>query len=91
MRHRVKPLSQEERQKAWRADQPYRPAVERGYPELLEASKELRRQGVWFIDASLLFAGETDTLYEDSCCHLNQRGNGLLGHFIAEHLAEAMR
>jgi hypothetical protein len=45
-----------------------------------------RRDAVHFVDLTMLFKDVEETIYEDDCCHVNQRGNDL----IAAKLAEAM-
>jgi hypothetical protein len=82
-----KPLSEAERAVAYRADHPYRAAVETGYPRLIAAGEDLRRAGVDFVDLSRAFADVSEPLYVDDCCHFNQRGNAIL----AERLAPALR
>jgi hypothetical protein len=82
-----KPLSAAERRDAWRADHPYREPIARGYPLLIAAGAELSADGVQFRDASGLFRGLSETLYQDTCCHLNARGNERLARFVAEQLA----
>lgn len=82
-----KPLSEEERRLFYQADHPYRPGVEAGYPLLRQAGKELAQRGVAFTDLSQLFAATTETVYVDSCCHLNPQGSELLGKAIAASLS----
>ena len=48
--------------------------------------RALRGDGVHFVDLTMLFKDVEETIYEDDCCHVNQRGNNL----IAAKLAEAM-
>jgi hypothetical protein len=54
-----------------------------GYPRLREAGRELREDGVHFLDASMLFLDEPGTLYVDNC-HYNEEGRRLLTMAIAE-------
>ena len=49
-------------------------------------SREGGRDGVHFVDLTMLVKDVEETIYEDDCCHVNQRGNDL----IAAKLAEAM-
>lgn len=82
-----KPLSAEERRTAWSADHPFRPPVEEGWPHLVAAGAGLAAEGVAFHDLTGLFADKGETLYIDDCCHLNVRGNELLGEAIGRALA----
>lgn len=68
-------------------DYKYRAAAERGYPLLVAAAAELRREGLPVLDATDIFASERESVYRDHCCHLNDRGNALLVDAIAEALA----
>ncbi len=73
-----KPLTPEELRVAWQDDHRYRPMVIRAYPRLLSMGQELNSQGVAFHDMTQVFAGNTEDLYMDSCCHFNRRGNVIL-------------
>lgn len=85
----TKPLSEEEKVKFWLPKHSFRPHVLAGYPELIEAGEELRRQGVAFHDLTRIFEDHPETLYRDSCCHLNRRGNELLAEAVARALEGA--
>lgn len=39
---------------------------------------QLKRAGLQIIDLSRIFEGNKETIYTDSCCHLNERGNLLI-------------
>lgn len=80
-------LSEEERQIAWDQDVADTKRVETGYPLLLERGRELRELGVHFVDLTMLFRDETGTIYNDTCCHVNQRGADLMAEAIAEAIA----
>ena len=81
-----KPMSAEEERIAIDPNSVYRPSIERGYPLLAAAGEELKRQGVRFLDASMLFADVEDVLYTDGCCHFNRRGNEILAEAVAREL-----
>lgn len=78
-----KPLSAEEKEKAFDPEGPYRPVVEAGYSRLRAAGEELRHEGVAFYDLSDIFRDERETLYTDSCCHFNSEGNRIMADAIA--------
>ena len=69
-----KPLSAEELETAWKADHPYRDAVAKGYPRLIATGRDLRRDGMAFHDLTQIYADHEETLYRDSCCHVNRNG-----------------
>jgi len=82
-----KTLSEEERQTAWDQDVADTKRVETGYPLLIERGRELSELGVHFVDLTMLFQGETGTIYNDACCHVNQRGADLMADAIAQAIA----
>ena len=55
-----------------------------GYPLLRNKGKDLLERGVNFIDLSNIFVKEESSVYQDSCCHLNQHGNEILVNGIVE-------
>lgn len=61
--------------------------AQEGYPLLRGYAPELLARGVRFHDASRIFEGMADTLYFDDC-HLNQRGNELMGEVVASAFVE---
>jgi hypothetical protein len=83
-----KTLSEEERQIAWDQDVADTKRVENGYPLLIERGEELRDLGVHFIDLTMLFREETGTIYNDPCCHVNQRGADLMAEAMAQAIAD---
>ncbi|MHC1788023.1 hypothetical protein [Solidesulfovibrio sp.] len=84
-----KPLSVAEAAAAFNPDSPYKPGVEQGYDLLRAAGGVLAASGVEFIDASRLFAKNSDTLYLDDCCHYNASGEELLARSIGETILAA--
>lgn len=83
-----KELTAEERKKAWQEFHTLRRGAEKGYPRLRLAGQALREEGVRFHDLSRIFVPRKETVYNDPCCHLNQRGNELLAEAIADVLME---
>jgi hypothetical protein len=82
-----KVLSAEERQMAYTEGHPYGNFVVRGWDHLRKEGEDLRRQGVAFHDLTEIFAGVEETVYSDDCCHLNDRGNLLVGRAVADAIA----
>ena len=78
-----KPLSPQERKKAWDEKHPYKSAVEKAYPRLVRAGEELRREGVEFHDLTRVYEGDERTFYKDACCHVNAQGNVVIAEAIA--------
>jgi hypothetical protein len=86
-----KPLSKAESE-LWflgREEACYKSSVENGYQALMGEGKKLRAAGVDFHDLTQLFAGISDQIYADTCCHYNQRGNDLLAGAIADAILAA--
>jgi hypothetical protein len=83
-----KTLTDEERAAAYDPDVAETQRVERAYPLLSARGRELRAQGVSFIDLTMLFRGERRSVYGDTCCHLNRLGNELMAAAIAGAVGE---
>ena len=76
-----------ERQLAFQVDHPYKEGVESGYPLLRQKGLELKREGINFVDLTGIYREHSEPIYIDSCCHVNGRGNVIMG----AHVAEAIR
>jgi hypothetical protein len=83
-----KPLAPRERRVAWNETILGKHWVEKGYPLLRRAGKELAEQGVCFRDLTMIFAGDEKPYYIDACCHLNRSGNEVLAGAIARAILE---
>jgi hypothetical protein len=82
-----KELTEEEQENAYLEDDPAVDRIPAGYPLLRQRGRQLRTQGVRFIDLTMIFADEHRTVYSDPCCHVNQLGANLLAERIADSLA----
>ncbi|MFO1052788.1 MAG: hypothetical protein U1F36_11290 [Planctomycetota bacterium] len=78
-----KELTAEERASAWLPDSLFHDVVVEAFPELRRAGGELTAQGVSFHDLTMVFAGLGESIYVDSCCHVNLHGDEILGRAIA--------
>jgi hypothetical protein len=65
--------------------------VEAGYPLLQAEGARLRGLGVDFHDLSGLYAGIAEPLYIDDCCHVNARGNALMGEAVGKAIVAGWR
>ncbi|MFN0006554.1 MAG: hypothetical protein ACKVXR_01500 [Planctomycetota bacterium] len=70
------------------ADPNWIEGVRKVYPRLREAGEKLAARGIDYLDASRVFAGETNDLYYDTC-HFGQAGNVILAQPVAEALLRA--
>lgn len=62
-------------------------SAEYGYPHLRRAGSQLSRQGVEFIDLTMIFAKVRAPLYNDLCCHLNPEGYRRLARWVGRSIA----
>ena len=85
-----KPLSSEERERAYNPDDIRGAFAARGYPLLRRFCQDLPGQGVQCFDLTGIFADHPETLYIDDCCHLNARGNELLAAAMVQRLEPAL-
>lgn len=85
-----KTLTEEERQRAFREDHPYRPGVLEGYPRLLTTASDLRDKGVNFHDLTMIYHNIPQTIYIDDCCHPNQLGYEIVAAYVADIIGKVM-
>ena len=85
-----KPLSPEELATAYDPAGHWRAVIERGYPLLRQFNQDLPGQGVNYFDLTGIFAAHPETLYRDKCCHLNDRGYGLLAAAMVQRMEPAL-
>ena len=81
-----KPLSARERATVVQPEHPYAQPAASGYPHLVREGRRLRAEGVHFLDLTGAFDDERETLYTDSCCHFNTRGNEILARRIGREI-----
>lgn len=86
-----KPMGEEERKIAIHEGFRRRNAAITGYPLLIGAGQELLEQGVYYFDLTMMFKEVQEAVYRDHCCHLNARGNELLGDIIGRRVIESMK
>jgi hypothetical protein len=83
-------VATEEELSTGKATEQWMQAAQVGYPKLKLAGKELLSEGVEFLDASLVFADVSETLYYDPC-HFSKRGQAILAESIAAAFLKAYR
>jgi hypothetical protein len=76
-----KVLTPEERRDAYK---PPNEGIDKGYPLLLREVEGLNRAGVSVVSLTDVFRDVEETVYVDSCCHLNPRGSDILAEAIAK-------
>jgi len=84
-------LTAEERSRAWDPGREWSQAAMRGYPLLEQRGKELAEEEIDFHNMTEVFAGITEPIYKDTCCHLTRRGAAILGAAIGERVAKSQR
>lgn len=78
-------FSDEEARVALNSGQPFKAAVEAGYPSLVRAAASLAGVNT-FVDATTAFDREAGVMYEDDCCHYTAYGNEVLAELIASRI-----
>ena len=78
-------FSDEEARVALNGSQPFKLAVERGYPVLIKARAALEGKEE-FLDGTTAFDSEPAAVYEDDCCHYTDRGYEILAELIASRV-----
>ena len=86
-----KPLTDEELAIAYDPERGSVTTYNHAYPQLLRLGDELRRHGINYHDLTQIFADNRETLYNDDCCHLNERGYELLADNMVRRLAPALQ
>ena len=64
----------------------WRIAATAGYPELIERGIKLVEAGMPYTDLTDVFSDVPETIYKDTCCHVNQRGAELMAERIGADL-----
>ena len=82
-----KTFTPEEQASAFSEVHPYREGAVKGYPHLVKLGRYLENT-INFRDLTQLFAGFNETLYIDSCCHTNDKGNKIITAAIADFIRE---
>ncbi len=82
-----KKFSSEEQVNAFADDHPYREGAINGYPQLVKFN-QLLENAINYKDLMQVFADVGETLYIDSCCHTNDKGNEIMASAIAKMIRE---
>ncbi len=89
--HPSKPMGVSERKIAFHPDSRFAAPVRKGYPYLRAMGRRLVEEGVPFFDMTQVFDGIESSVYADPCCHLNKKGNEILGTAIGRALIEDLQ
>jgi|JI10StandDraft_1071094.scaffolds.fasta_scaffold78356_2 hypothetical protein len=85
-------LSENEKKYAFiEGNHSYKSAIEDIYPSMRESGKIFIEKGVNFKDLTMLFVENPETIYEDNCCHLNLKGNEILGEAIGKFIVSKVK
>jgi len=76
-----KPMTADERATAMKGSR-YASLIAAGYPMLQRAGRELRAEGVRFVDLSGAFAEHVEPVYIDACCHVSPHGNAIVADLV---------
>lgn len=69
----------------------FRVGVLLGYPLLLAELQRLQQAGVNTQSAINVFDRIAEPVYEDNCCHYNERGSTIFSEFVAHAVEQALR
>ena len=83
-----KVMRKEERKIAFKENHPYRQGVEKGYPYLRKAGRDLMNEGVRFYDFTMIFVDNDEVLYRDPCCHVNRKGYKIISTAIGQAIVK---
>lgn len=83
-----KPFSELERSKYIDPNSVSDVMVSRLYPKFVGAMKEMQEKGVHVYSLTDVFKNVRETIYKDSCCHVNEKGNILIADAIASVVTE---
>lgn len=86
----AKPLTARELDCCYRAGTRLERVYREGYPFLVPLGENLTRRQVNYFDLTQIFQDNRETLYQDTCCHFNERGNELLAAAMVERLEPAL-
>jgi hypothetical protein len=85
-----KPISDWERDYSFLPEKSESKVVSRTYPKMIVAGKTLQAEGIRFLDLTMLFSDEKETIYIDPWCHYNDAGNSRVAQVIAKELLKAL-
>lgn len=85
-----KPLTARELDCCYRAGTRLERVYREAYPFLVPFGENLTWRQVNYFDLTQIFQDNRETLYRDTCCHFNERGNELLAAAMVERLAPAL-
>ncbi|MCC7403023.1 MAG: hypothetical protein IT288_01365 [Bdellovibrionales bacterium] len=57
---------------------------------LRERAQALKQEGLPIYDLTQVFSKTTETVYTDTCCHINSFGNQIVAQAIADHILTAL-
>lgn len=83
-------FSSEEKKIAFHPSSFYRELIQKGYPHLREQMQYLEESGVYVLDATPLFDDVDESVFGDTCCHLNDSGDDLLADAILQSLKQTL-
>ncbi len=85
-----KPMGDEERRIALSDVMITSKNIPLGYGFLKEEGRHLQEEGVYFKDLTDIFRQTNAIVYEDQCCHLNDRGNEILAIEVSKAIVDVV-
>ncbi|HLO51110.1 MAG TPA: hypothetical protein VK211_22035 [Kamptonema sp.] len=84
-------FSEAEKKVAFNKDTPYAKAVRIGYPILFTKFRNLQKNNVRIFDAVNIFDKTKESVYIDSCCHYNKRGEEIFANYVGSSILNKLR
>jgi len=83
-------MGPEERAKALKGEDKFGERVRQGYPLLQQQGERLMWAGVRYFDLTRVFAEVPEATYRDACCHVNARGQEIVGRAMGGRIVAAL-
>lgn len=84
-------FTNKEKKIAFNENSPYAKSVKIGYPILFSKFKNLKKNNVPIFDAVNIFDKTKDSVYVDSCCHYNKRGEQIFAEYVGSSILENIK
>ncbi|CBN55858.1 MULTISPECIES: hypothetical protein [Kamptonema] len=83
-------FSEAEKKVAFNKDTPYAKSVKAGYPILFTKFRNLQKNNVRIFDAVNIFDKTKESVYIDSCCHYNKKGEEIFANYVGNSILKQL-
>jgi hypothetical protein len=84
----TKPIGKVESAIALSEESPFRIPVIQCFPMMQARSVDMAKAGVAFTDLTRVFSDHPEQIYKDTCCHVLDDGDKIMGNTIATHIKQ---